>query len=94
MVNDKPTEHNKSKFFNVRGRTRIAIGGFALVISFLLFFEHRAHISSDLVFVIVILGACLGMHFFMHGSHGSHSSHAPHDNGNSPSNDDDMRGKK
>lgn len=45
----------------------LAIGGFFLVT------EHRAHLIPYLGYLPVLLVlACLPMHFFMHGGHGDH----------------------
>jgi len=60
---------------NGRFRFWLAVGIFAVFIGFLLLFEHRSHIPNDYIFVAVILGICIGMHFFMHGAHGGHSNH-------------------
>lgn len=46
---------------------------FLSVIVFLLAFEHRAHIFTGNTFLFVLLGLCIGVHIFMHGSHGGHS---------------------
>lgn len=50
-------------------RAGIVLLGFLAVGGFFLWEEHSAHILGFLP-LILILGLCLGMHFFMHGSHG------------------------
>jgi len=41
---------------------------FLLIALFFLWSEHEAHLIGALP-LLLILGLCLGMHFFMHGSH-------------------------
>ncbi len=60
----------------------LPVGVFALFIGALLLFEHRSHIPNDYIFVAVILGLCIGVHFFMHAAHGDHTEH-----GKPPGND-------
>lgn len=56
-------------------RSGMVLLGFLAVASFFLWEEHAAHILGFLP-LILILGFCVGMHFFMHGSHGGdHGSH-------------------
>ena len=43
--------------------------GFLAVGGYFLWQEHAAHILGYLP-LILILGVCVGMHFFMHGGHG------------------------
>ncbi len=57
-------------------RTGLVLVGFLAVGGYFLWAEHRAHILAYLP-LILILGLCLGMHFFMHGGHGG--GHGPHD---------------
>ena len=45
----------------------LAIGGFYLVS------EHWAHLVG-VGPLLLLLGLCIGMHFFMHGSHGGHGT--------------------
>ncbi len=74
---------NHEKQGGTRYRFLIAAGVFGLLIGAVLLFEHRAHIPNDYIFVAVILGLCIGMHFFMHGGHGGHGGHeAAPDNDN------------
>ncbi len=54
----------------VFSRSKIVLVGFLLVIGYLLFTEHRAHVISFLPFLL--LAACPLMHMFMHGGHGHH----------------------
>ena len=52
-------------------RSGIVLLGFLAVAGFFLWEEHRAHLLGYWP-LILILGVCLGMHFFMHGKHGGH----------------------
>ncbi len=70
---------NESGFFgSLRFRYGLGLLVFLAIAGFLLWEEHEAHIL-DYLPVILILGACLGMHFFMHGGHGG--GHGPHHGG-------------
>ena len=61
-------------FFNsLRFRYGLGLAVFLGAAGYLLWDEHEAHILGYLP-LILILGACLGMHFFMHGSHGGQGS--------------------
>lgn len=56
-------------------RPGLALVGFLVVAGYFLWAEHQVHILTYLP-LILILGLCLGMHFFMHGDHGGgHGSH-------------------
>ncbi len=56
-------------------RIGLVLVGFLAVGGYFLWQEHAAHILGYLP-LILILGLCLGMHFFMHGGHGEdHGSH-------------------
>jgi hypothetical protein len=62
-----------------RSPAGLALGVFLVVAGLLLVLEHGAHLlgASPL---LLLLGVCIGMHFFMHGGHGSHrDDHAGHD---------------
>jgi len=59
-----------------RTRTWIAFAGFAAIVVFLLFTEHRAHVLGALPYLLLL--ACPFMHLFMHGGHGDHD-HGDHD---------------
>lgn len=62
-------------------RAGIAALVFLAIALFFLWQEHAAHILGYLP-LILILGLCAGMHFFMHSGHGgSGSDHAGHGNG-------------
>ena len=45
---------------------------------YFLWAEHQAHIIGYLP-LILILGLCGGMHFFMHGGHGGHGNGKDHE---------------
>ncbi|WP_084398724.1 MULTISPECIES: DUF2933 domain-containing protein [Henriciella] len=51
---------------------------FAGAIGFLLFYEHRAHIPADAVFLVGFLLLCGVMHLFMHSAMGGHGGHGSH----------------
>ncbi len=65
-------EANKSGFFgSLRFRYGVGFLAFLAVAGFFLWEEHEAHILGYLP-LILLLGVCVGMHFFMHGGHGGH----------------------
>tara|TARA_R110001606_G_scaffold265329_1_gene414382 strand:- start:93 stop:335 length:243 start_codon:yes stop_codon:yes gene_type:complete len=70
------TEHEQGGFRNfIFSRSGLVLLGFLAVAGFFLWQEHEAHIIGYLP-LILLLGLCGGMHFFMHGGHGgSHGSH-------------------
>lgn len=75
------TKAAKSGFFaSLRFRYGLGLLVFLLIGGYFLWEEHEAHILGYLP-LILILGACAGMHFFMHGSHGGHGIH---ENGDQP----------
>lgn len=53
--------------------------GFLIMIVFLLFTEHRAHVLGLLPYLFIL--ACPLMHLFMHHGHGSHDHHHGNDAG-------------
>lgn len=56
------------------GRTyRLPFMVFLAIGAYFLWTEHLAHVIEYLP--LALLFACVGMHFFMHGSHGGHGSH-------------------
>ena len=63
-------------FSSLRFRYGLGLLVFLAVAGYFLWAEHQAHILGYLP-LILILGLCLGMHFFMHGGHGG--GHGPHD---------------
>ncbi len=64
------TAHEPSSFRAfLFSRSGLALIGFLAVAGFFLWQEHSAHLLGYLP-LILILGACLGMHFFMHGGQG------------------------
>jgi len=65
------SENNPSFFHSLRFRYGLGLAVFLAAAGFFLWQEHEAHILGNLP-LILILGACVGMHFFMHGGHGSH----------------------
>ncbi len=50
--------------------------GFAIVATFFLLAEHRAHVLPYLPWFILL--ACPFMHMFMHHGHGGHGGHGDH----------------
>jgi uncharacterized membrane protein len=67
---------NRGAFW--RSPAGLVLGVFLVVAGLLLVLEHGAHLlgASPL---LLLLGVCIGMHFFMHGGHGSHrDDHAGH----------------
>jgi len=59
------------------GRNRLPFIVFLAIGGYFLWTEHQAHVIEYLPFALLF--ACVGMHFFMHGSHGGHSRHSVHD---------------
>jgi hypothetical protein len=55
-----------------RSRFGIALLVFLAIGAFLLITEHMAHIFTGNGFLALLLLACIGMHFFMHGGHRGH----------------------
>lgn len=64
------TEHDNGAWSS---RARLAFGVFAVIAAFFLVAEHRAHVLPFLP--LLLLGACLLMHVFMHGGHGGNGGH-------------------
>ena len=62
---------------------------FLAVAGFFLWEEHKAHIMENSV-LILILGACIGMHFFMHGGHRHGHGNSNEDKGVSPATTDKL----
>ncbi len=64
-----------------RSKTGIVLLGFIGVGTFLLGYEHRAHIFGSSWLLFALLGLCILMHVFMHGGHGGDNSpgHRGHD---------------
>ena len=68
-------ENNPSFFHSLRFRYGLGLAVFLAIAGYFLWQEHEAHILGYLP-LILILGVCVGMHFFMHGGHGGgHGSH-------------------
>lgn len=63
-----------------RSRTGIALLVFIGVGTFLLGYEHRAHVFGSNWLLFALLGLCILMHVFMHGGHG----HGGHGGGDGP----------
>ena len=76
------TETNGPGFFaSLRFRYGLALLVFLAIAGFFLWEEHEAHILGYLP-LILFLGVCVGMHFFMHGGHGGHGGdEGPHQGG-------------
>ncbi len=69
------SENNPSFFHSLRFRYGLGLAVFLAIAGYFLWQEHEAHILGYLP-LILILGACVGMHLFMHGGHGGdHGSH-------------------
>ena len=63
-----PNQSNPPFFRSLRFRYGAGLLFFLAVGVFFLWKEHSVHIMGNLP-LILIVGACLGMHFFMHGGH-------------------------
>jgi hypothetical protein len=67
-----PEKTNSPGFFSsLRFRYGLGLLVFLTIGGYFLWQEHQVHIMGYLP-IILLLGACLGMHFFMHGGHGGH----------------------
>ena len=73
-----PGTHESGFFGSLRFRYGLGLLVFLSVAGFFLWEEHEAHIVGYAP-LILILGACVGMHFFMHGGHGG--GHGPRHDG-------------
>jgi len=62
-------QNNPPFFQSLRFRYGVGLLFFLAVAGYFLWQEHSVHILGNLP-LILILGACVGMHFFMHGGHG------------------------
>ncbi len=65
----KPEQNLRGNPGSLRVRYGLTLLVFLAVAGFLLWEEHQAHILGSLP-LLLLLGACVGMHFFMHGGHG------------------------
>jgi len=73
------SDDNQPSFFNsLRFRYGLGLAFFLIVGGYFLWAEHEAHILGYLP-LILILGLCGGMHFFMHGGHGGHGNKKDHE---------------
>ena len=64
------TEHDRRDFHALfRSRAGVVLLGFLAVAGYFLWQEHAAHLRGY-VPLLLLLGLCVGMHFFMHGGHG------------------------
>ena len=68
-----PATNEHGFFESLRFRYGLALIGSLAIAGFFLWEEHEAHILGYLP-LILLLGMCLVMHFFMHGGHGGHGS--------------------
>lgn len=55
-------------------RVGMALVAFLAVAAVLLLYEHRIHVFTGNALLFVLLGFCVLVHLFMHGSHGGHGS--------------------
>ncbi len=65
---------NPPFFQSMRFRYGVGLLFFLAVGGFFLWEEHEAHIMENFL-LILILGACIGMHFFIHAGHGHGHGH-------------------
>ena len=71
-------------------RSGLVLIGFLAIAGYFLWQEHAAHILGYLP-LILVLGLCVGMHFFMHGGHGGHGGGADAGSGDDEPEHDDRR---
>jgi hypothetical protein len=61
-----------------RNGSRLPLVAFFAIAGYFLWTEHQAHVIQYLPWILIL--ACVGMHFFMHGGHGSgHDRSIDHD---------------
>ncbi len=65
------TEPSETSFW--RSPIGIGLAVFLVAAAYFLWVEHRPHVIGALPYLLLL--ACVGMHFFMHGGHGGHGSH-------------------
>ena len=64
------TEHDRSDFRALfLSRAGLVLLGFLAVAGYFLWQEHAVHLRGY-VPLLLVLGLCVGLHFFMHGGHG------------------------
>ncbi len=78
-----PDRNNPPFFQSLRFRYGVGLLFFLAVGGFFLWQEHSVHIMGYLP-LILILGSCIGMHFFMHGGKGHGHGNSVKDEGKSP----------
>lgn len=67
---ETPNRNATSSFW--RSRVGLVLLVFVAATGLLMIYEHRAHVLSGDGLLVVLLVACLGSHFFLHGGHGDH----------------------
>jgi hypothetical protein len=67
-----PDESPSGSFWS--SRAGMALVAFLAVAAVLLLYEHRIHVFTGSGLLFILLGFCLVVHLFMHGSHGGHGS--------------------
>ncbi len=77
------SKNNPSFFHSLRFRYGLGLLFFLVVAGFFLWEEHKVHILENST-LILILGACVGMHLFMHGGHGHGHGKTVEGEGESP----------
>lgn len=55
----------------ISSKRNLAFVVFVVAAGYFLVTEHKAHLLGAAPYLLLL--ACVGMHFFMHGGHGSHS---------------------
>lgn len=76
-------QHSRARW-RWRSPEGIALLVFLAIIAFFLIAEHWAHLLGTSP-LLLFLGFCILIHFFMHAGHGGHSSHrGPGDPGKNP----------
>lgn len=67
----KPEQQGLRQF--LFSKPGLVLLGFLAVAGYFLWIEHQAHVIAALPWILI--GCCLVMHLFMHGSHGGHGGH-------------------
>ena len=87
------SESNPSFFHSLRFRYGLGLLFFLAVGGFFLWEEHKTPILDNSI-LILIVGACVGMHFFMHGGHGHDHGHGKTVEGEDPAKIDKKEAEK
>ncbi|HET7680199.1 MAG TPA: DUF2933 domain-containing protein [Xanthobacteraceae bacterium] len=72
-LHDHADKRDRPEGSFLTSRAGLVFIGFLIIAGALLLTEHRAHVFSGLIWLLVL--ACPLLHIFMHGGHGGHGGH-------------------